>query len=230
MKLVVISLPTDPPREREVLSQLFAAGLERYHLRKPDWSREAHLAWLREIPKEWRARMLIHFHQELAVEMGLGGVHWRSNSVGRGVPAEPSRIPSANAIDFRSGIESAAQPEASPYPYLTSRSCHSLPSLQESLGHYDSVFFGPLYPSISKPGYGPQGEFSAHEIAAVLGSRSAAERRTSVLGLSGITIEHLPQIRALGLDGIAVIGAIWNAPDPLRAFNEFQDALCCHAA
>lgn len=213
MKLVLISPPTEHPREREVLAGLFTAGLERFHLRKPAWSRQAHAAWLSAIPPAWRARMLLHFHQELAAEFGLAGVHWRDSRL-----HPPSAAPAPAPVT------------PAPRPLLTSRSCHDLPTLQRSLGKYDSVFFGPLYPSISKAGYGPDGELPAGAIAAVLESRTAAERRTSVLGLSGITLEHLPQVRALGFDGVAVIGAIWNAADPVRAFNEFQENLCCHAA
>jgi thiamine-phosphate pyrophosphorylase len=51
-----------------------------------------------------------------------------------------------------------------------------------------------------------------------------------VLALGGITTDRVPAVRARGFDGIAVIGAVWQAPDPLRAFAELQESLCCHAA
>ena len=170
-------------------------------------------------------------------------------------------------------------------PTFTSRSCHDLAALRAALGHYDSVFFGPVFPSISKPGYatdltvqvergvpglrsvsegGParsskKEDFSAsgrprqgfggftkrnqpaialatvgrrvtpNEISSLLKSRTSNERRTAVLALGGITAARLPQIRALGFDGVAVLGAIWQAADPVAAFCEIQDAVYAHA-
>lgn len=230
MKLVVISPASDDVREHHVLRGLFAAGLEHYHVRKPSWSREQLATWLRTLPPEWRAKLVLHQHHELVAALGLGGVHFR-DEVGRGVPAEPSRMPLANHVgSILHAARATAQPEASPHPYPTSRSCHDLATLRASLGHYDSVFLSPLFPSISKPGYGPGGNLSHAEIAALLAARTPAERRTTVLALGGITAARLPAVRALGFDGAAVLGALWQAANPVQAFAELQDALCCHAA
>jgi thiamine-phosphate pyrophosphorylase len=51
-----------------------------------------------------------------------------------------------------------------------------------------------------------------------------------VLALGGITPERVGEVHALGFDGVAVLGAIWGAADPVRVFGNFQEALCCHAA
>ncbi len=118
---------------------------------------------------------------------------------------------------------------------FTSRSCHDLATLRGVLGHYDSAFFGPVFPSISKPGYAT--ELTAqvergvppNEISSLLNSRTSCERRTAVLALGGITADRLPQIRALGFDGVAVLGAVWQADDPVAAFGEIQDAVYAHA-
>ncbi|HXA14587.1 MAG TPA: thiamine phosphate synthase, partial [Opitutaceae bacterium] len=107
---------------------------------------------------------------------------------------------------------------------FTSRSCHDLATLRAALGHYDSVFFGPVFPSISKPGHGSRDNFSTSELSALLASRTSAERRTAVLALGGITAARLPQIRVLGFDGVAVLGAIWQADDPVAVFCEIQSA------
>jgi thiamine-phosphate pyrophosphorylase len=220
MKLIVISPEAEHASELAVLDAMFAAGLERYHVRKPAWSRAQLESWLRAVPIQWRSRLTLHQHHELVGEFGLGGVHWR-DEVGRDVPAEPSRNGFAHNTHLFAHIESAtAQPEAS--PYLTSRSCHDLATLRVALGHYDSVFFSPLYPSISKPGHAPRGDVSVKEISSLLAARSASDRRTSVLALGGITAERVAEVRALGFDGIAVIGAVWSASNPARAFAELQ--------
>jgi thiamine-phosphate pyrophosphorylase len=199
MKLVVISPESDHPSEHRVLGGLFAAGLERYHVRKPAWSCAQLEAWLHAAPTTWHPRLVLHSHHELVSEFGLGGIHQRDTEQ-----------------------LSAASP-------ALSRSCHDLPTLRQAIGGYDSVFFGPIFPSISKPGYGPRNDKAATTIAAFLAARGETERRTSVIALGGITPERVPAVRALGFDGVAVIGAVWQAVDPLRAFAELQESLCCHA-
>jgi len=209
MKLVLISPEHDDPRETAVLGALLAAGLEYYHVRKPHWSAGQLEAWLRALPEEWRPRLVLHSHHPLVDQFGLGGRHWRDEeSEGRGVPAEP--------------LKHSVQPHGLPYPGITSRSCHDLPTLRAALGRYDSVFFGPIFPSISKANYGPSGDFSPKEISMLLAERTPAERRTAVLALGGVAARNLLQIAALGFDGAAVLGAVWQSADPAATFQELQ--------
>ena len=220
MKLAVISPEHDEPREIAVLGELFATGLERYHARKLSWSRDKMETWLRALPREWRAHVVLHQHHEFVDAFGLAGRHWRDDrfsEVERGVLAVPSALGLAKA-------------ERSPHPAITSRSCHDLATLRAAVGDYDAVFFGPVFPSLSKPGYGPRGENSFEEISAFLANRSPAQRRTSVFALGGISAETAPRALALGFDGVAVLGAIWQSAEPVRAFAELQNSLACHAA
>lgn len=203
MKLVVISPEGDDPRERAVLGELFAAGLERYHVRKPAWSREKLAAWLSALPDAMRARVVLHQHHDLVAPLGLGGRHWRD---GGSTPLAPAR-------DGK----------------YTSCSGHDFATLRAALGRYDSVFLSPVFPSISKPGYAPRADFSSTKISSLLAARSPDDRRTSVLALGGITAETALRALALGFDGVATLGAIWQAPAPVRAFTELQNSLACHA-
>lgn len=217
MKLVVISPEALESRESEVLAGLFARGLERYHVRKPHVTRPALAAWLAELPAEWRRRIVLHQHHELVDTLGLGGRHDR-DGVGRVIPYPPSRrlrMPDERCVKDNT-------------PYL-SRSCHDLPGLRTALGAYDAVFFSPVFPSLSKPGYGPHGDYSTDDLSSLLGSRSLEERRTTVLALGGVTANRVARCRELGFDGIAVLGALWQAPDPVRAFTTFQEEILCHA-
>ncbi|HXC01738.1 MAG TPA: thiamine phosphate synthase [Opitutaceae bacterium] len=198
MKLVVISPEHDDPREIAVLGALFAAGLERYHVRKPHWLAAQLETWLRTLPAEWRSRLVLHSHHELVARLGLGGHHWRDDG-------SAPRTPSAN-----NGF--------------TSRSCHDLATLRTALGHYDSVFFGPVFPSISKPGRGLSDNFPPKELSLLLNSHTTNQRRTTVLALGGISAARLPQVHAFGFDGVAVLGAVWQADDPVAAFCEMITA------
>jgi thiamine-phosphate pyrophosphorylase len=109
-------------------------------------------------------------------------------------------------------------------PGQASRSCHTHSELRDSLGQCDSVFFGPIYPSISKSGHGPSRLLSLPGLAAQLIRRTPAERRTAVFALGGITAGRVQSCRELGFDGVAVLGGVWQAPDPVRAFSEVDAA------
>jgi thiamine-phosphate pyrophosphorylase len=204
MKLFVLTPELPDPREPAVLTALFAAGLERCHVRKPSATRAELADWLNALPAAFRARCVLHQHHDLVAELGLGGRHWRD------LPSTPLVPPGGHG--------------------LASRSCHDLEGLRAALGHYDSVFLGPVFPSISKPGHGPGVDFSPEQIAARLATRSAVEHRTAVIALGGVTAENIPHCRALGFDGVAVLGAIWQAADPVRAFVQLQTTLHRHAA
>jgi thiamine-phosphate pyrophosphorylase len=204
MKLIVITPEAINPREPAALVALFAAGLERCHVRKPSASRDELATWLRAVPAEFRPRLVLHQHHELVPELGLGGRHWRDD------PQTPLIPPAGGGF--------------------TSRSCHDPATLRAALGRYDSVFFGPVFPSISKPGHGPRADFSPEKISFLLAGRTAAERRTSVIALGGITLENASRCGALGFDGVAVIGTIWQSADPVLAFAQLQLSLARHAA
>jgi thiamine-phosphate pyrophosphorylase len=77
MRLVVISPEDRDGREIDVLGALLAAGLERYHVRKPRWSASELASWLGRLPDGWRPRIVLHQHHELVERFGLGGRHWR---------------------------------------------------------------------------------------------------------------------------------------------------------
>ena len=194
MKLVVISPEADDPRELDVLAALMAAGLERYHVRKPHWSRERLAAWLAAVPEVWRCRLVLHQHHDLAGPFGCAGVHSKDGA-----------------------------PDPAPVPGLfRSRACHDLASLEAALGRCDAVLCSPVFPSISKAGYEPSADFRA--LAERLARRTAAERRTEVIALGGITPERVARCAEFGFDGVAVLGALWQADDPPRVFAALQQA------
>lgn len=203
MRLTVISPEAEDARERRVLEGMVAAGLERYHLRKPTWTTARLEAWLAVLAPAVRRRIVLHQGHALVPRLGLGGRHWRDDG---GAPARPDRA---------AGV--------------ATRSCHDLADLRGALGHYDAVLFGPVFPSLSKPGHG--GGRGEEEIEAglerarrLLAARDAAARCTAVVALGGITASRIERCRAAGFDGVAVLGAVWLAPDPLAAFSELLEA------
>lgn len=218
MKIVVISPEGDDPREIPSLMAMMAAGLERYHVRKPAWSCEKLEGWLRGLPERWRARLVLHQHHELVDVLKIGGRHWRDDGTAL------LEMPAASVSPFV-----AAEPRATHGLFL-SRSCHDLASLRKAMGHYDSVLLGPVFSSISKKGHGPSSALNLNELYQLLRRRTPAQRRTAVIALGGLTAATAPRCRNFGFDGVASLGAIWQSADPVRTFTEIQSALAYHVA
>lgn len=119
------------------------------------------------------------------------------------------------------------KPKSNPIGYfMRSRAVHDLAALRGSLDGYDRLLVSPIFPSISKPGHGPTNKLPVAELRAAL----ALPRRAEMIALGGIDGSRIAACRDLGFDGVAVLGAIWQANEPLRVFHELQHALHAHAA
>ncbi len=95
---------------------------------------------------------------------------------------------------------------------LVGRSWHGT----EDLSGVDYVTVSPVFPTMSKPGYGP-----------ALGASGAAALRPPVpwLALGGIdTADRAAACGAAGAAGIAVMGALMRAADPEALARELADA------
>jgi thiamine-phosphate pyrophosphorylase len=97
-------------------------------------------------------------------------------------------------------------------PGAVSASVHELSELQE-VNSYEYVFFSPVFKSISKVNYMPN--FSLSEIASVIHAV-----RVPTLALGGVTLETARTARQAGFGGVAVLGAVWGAKDPVAAYRE----------
>lgn len=92
---------------------------------------------------------------------------------------------------------------------VVSRSCHTLGELAESAPTTGYRFLSPIFDSISKSGY--QAAFSEADL------RDAAAQGiidTRTLALGGVTPARLPQVRAWGFGGAALLGCIWRDTSP----------------
>lgn len=100
-----------------------------------------------------------------------------------------------------------------------SRSCHSIREVIQHKSECDYLFLSPIYDSISKEGYGAA--FSRIEL------KRAAEEGiidSQVFALGGVSLEHIPEIRSLGFGGAAVLGALWQAADPVKYLEVLAEA------
>lgn len=94
------------------------------------------------------------------------------------------------------------------YAGISGRSCHTLEEVQ-ACTDTNYCFLSPIYDSISKKGY------TSHFPADSLDRAHKEGIITSrVYALGGITPQHLPQIKAWGFGGAAMLGYLWEKTSP----------------
>ncbi len=91
-----------------------------------------------------------------------------------------------------------------------STSTHSPAELASlPVANFDYAFLGPVYPSISKPGYGPKGGADL-----LTGQIPHGEGHIAAVALGGIEPERLAAIRRAGFAGAAMLGGLWRDLSP----------------
>lgn len=200
MHLALLSPPVLDPREPSLVEAMASEGLERYHVRKPGVALEELRTWLARFSDRVRGRMVLHQHHGLVEEFGLLGRHWKDDGSAPARPA-PGRF--------------------------ASRSCHDLLELTGKYEGYQAILVAPVFASISKPGHGPHPGtdwLAWMRVVSKLGGQ-AASRRTPIYALGGVDASRVSSCREAGFQGVAVLGAVWGAADPLKAYLELRDAV-----
>ena len=189
--LLVVSSPEILKNEPAVINQLFAAGLELFHLRKPEAGEKELRTLLTAISEEYRPRVALHQHHQLAGDFGIHRIHFK----------ETERL-KLTANDYRR-MENTA--------LVYSTSVHSPEAFQSLNPLFHYAFFGPVFESISKPGYKPEKEekpdFGKH-------------RSTRLIGIGGITQANAASVLEKGFDGVALCGTIWQSRNKVEAFKK----------
>jgi len=199
-KLLLISPPEESPSELPILLRLFEAGLALFHLRKPEWS-EAKLAeYLRAVPVPLHAHIVLHSHYALAERYALHGLH----------------LPARSRLRWQPSLRQ---------PGLTlSTSFHAVKEVQQHRRRYDYVTLSPIFDSVSKVGYS-----STFDLGALQKALQQLQRRAhyppQVIALGGITADTISATQEAGFAGAAVLGAVWQAPDPVAAFQAIQSKI-----
>ena len=198
-RLILLTAPTALPDEPRLLADLLAKGHSRLHLRKPGWPVARLETLIQALPAQFRPQLVLHGHPDLVRRYHLGGLH----------------LPAALRL-------------AGPRPQLLSgqtlsTSFHSLAEISQHRRRYDYIFLSPIFDSISKAGYA-----SGFDLATVQARlRTLAARpsyRPQVLALGGISAANIGLLAPAGFAGAAVLGTIWQHPNPVAALRRLQAA------
>jgi len=98
---------------------------------------------------------------------------------------------------------------------VISQSVHSVADAAAA-ADADWLVFGHLFPTRSKPETPPRGWDLAQAVL--------AHATVPVVGIGGITVETAAQVRAAGFAGMAVVDALWQAPDSAAAARRLAAA------
>ena len=191
MKLVVISNPEMVVDESIIINNLFKSGLKYFHIRKPNHNATQVSKLIEEIHPQYYSYISLHQYHQLAKEFGIKRLHY----------TEQARTES-DIQKWQAQIDAG---------YNLSTSTHSLTSLS-AFRLFDYVFYGPVFNSISKPGY--------QSIIPADFKLDKDYPKPDVFALGGVDTSGLKKIKTMNFDGAAVLGAIWNEPD--KAITNFK--------
>jgi thiamine-phosphate pyrophosphorylase len=147
----------------------------------------------KDLPEQERDRLAEQLHSVLDP---VGGVLIRAGAGGGG----------AAAVHL-----AAADPLPDARPALVGRSCHSLEELTRAQAEgCDYVMLSPVFPTPSKPGYGP-----ALGLAGLAALTPAAP---PTYALGGVRPADVAGCLAAGAHGVAVMGTVMRSPATVPAY------------
>ena len=192
--MVVITNPSSVANEISIIDSLFGEGLSLLHIRKPDFSELETAQFIHQIKLEFRSKLVLHNHHQLADDFGISRIHF----------SEKER---KNNPDFLARFSKS-------YRYK-STATHSVEDFNSLENSFDYAFLSPVFTSISKEDYHPK----ANLFEAL---KSRTNFNTKVIALGGIDSENIKKTLENGFDDVALLGTIWNTHNPIKNFKLCQ--------
>jgi thiamine-phosphate pyrophosphorylase len=194
-----VTPPTIGDGVEAVTAQAVAAGAPLVQVRVKDATdrvRLAHAERLHRMCRAAGARCLINDRVDLALAVSADGVHLGADDV----PVEVAR----RLLGDRAVVGA------------TCRNPEAARRAVDAGASYVGV--GPVFATTTKAGLpDPIGLAGVEAVAAAVA--------VPVIAIAGVTVEGVPALLDAGAWGVAVVGAVFAAPDPSQAVGELLDAL-----
>jgi len=129
--MIVITNPSAIANEISIIDSLFEEGLSLLHIRKPDFSEFEMAQYVHQIKLEFRSKLVLHSHHQLADDFGINRIHFSET--------ERKTIDS-NVISNMA----------------LSTSTHSIEDFNTLENIFEYAFLSPVFTSISKENYSPK--------------------------------------------------------------------------
>lgn len=129
--IIIISNPTAVAEEVLLINQLFDAGLEVFHLRKPRYTLAETKKLLTNIEKQYHSKMALHQHHQLSEYFDIKRFHYTEES------REQNKMKQIQPSNEN----------------IISTSLHQVDEYKTIADSFDYCFLSPIFNSISKPNY-----------------------------------------------------------------------------
>lgn len=207
MRLWLVTCPDNFAAEYDDIEEMFRRGLSRLILNKrgrggnPQAGFDDYERWLLSLPMEFRDRIWVRGTPDMAEQLDVRGCVCEAQSLLGNVPESWKRV---NCIAF----------------------CRNLEQLEQLPEWVAGALVGPVFQpqSVYEPvetlGIEPiQAKFDIPE------GRGKTLKVPQVIVFGGIDHENLDGIRKLPVQGISLLGGIWNYADPVNAFIKMNRSL-----
>lgn len=186
--IIVITPEEIIQNETEIINELFREGLDLLHIRKPFINAEEMRDFIQKIDAEFHSQLVLHSHYDLAKEFKISRLHFRE-------------------IDRQNGLFTSFQDK------IISTSVHTIETFNELGGEWEYSFISPVFPSISKKGYGENSD--------ILNDIKRRENsKVKLIALGGIDENNIHEVCDNTIDGVALLGAIWENKEPIQVFRK----------
>jgi thiamine-phosphate pyrophosphorylase len=201
MKLIVISSSGHIDNEVEIVTQLFEAGLETFHIRKHKLSTRKMKEFIAAIPTHFHNRIIIHSHHKLARKFNLKGIHLTKSHKKKNwrtwLSLKLIRLKNSNIV-LTTSYSTIGQVLATKQDY-----------------NYDYVFLSPIFDNFNSRF---QGGFTEHSL------KSALQKTTlKIVARGGVDIVSIENANRIGFNGMAFYSSLWKKKDPVDEFNRIVE-------
>ena len=201
MRLWVVTSPDNFTSEFDDIEEMFKRGLTRLVLQKRNATEEQYERWLMALPMEYRDRIWVRGTPDMAERLEVRGCVIDAAVLAQEIPERWKRV---NCIAL----------------------CRNLSQFENLPEWVAGALVGPVFQPQSV--YEPVESLGILPLADKLNACSItgdgpdiSVQRTNipqVIAFGGIDHENLDDIKKLPLQGISVLGGIWNYADPVNAF------------
>lgn len=197
MKLIVISSSSEIENEAQIITSLFEAGLDHFHLRKHKLSTKKTRELLRAIPAHFHNRIILHSHHNLARTFNLKGIHLTKSHLKK---------------KYKTWFSIKLIQLKNPGIVITT-SFSNIGQLfeKEHRYEYSYVFLSPIFDSLNSKF---QGGFTEHSLKSAI-----SKTQFKVVARGGVDVNAIEKSNEIGFDGLAFYSSIWKKKNPLVAFN-----------
>jgi len=193
--MIVISNPTPIENEINLIHQLFKQGLQLFHVRKSDFSAAEMELFLSKIEMEFRSKLVLNHHHQLAKEFGIHRIHFTEK--------------------MRSETSEESLKKWKEKGFKLSTSIHCMADFEKLSDAFDYAFFGPVFESISKRNYASNLDFRME-------LKQRKNNKTALVAVGGIISERIKAALEYGFNDVALLGTIWNSSNTIENYKLCQ--------